>query len=37
MVRDWEQGRRNPDRAARTLLLVIDRNPKAVERALSAA
>ena len=37
MVRDWEQKRRNPDRAARTLLLVIDRNPKAVELALSAA
>jgi len=37
MVRDWEQKRRNPDRAARTLLMVIDSNPRAVERALSAA
>ncbi len=33
-VRDWEQRRRNPDPAARTLLLVIDREPLAVERAL---
>jgi putative transcriptional regulator len=33
-VRDWEQRRRNPDRIARTLLLVIDRNPEAVEQAL---
>ena len=33
-VQDWEQGRRVPDRAARVLLTVIDRNPKAVERAL---
>jgi putative transcriptional regulator len=37
MVRDWEQKRRNPDRAARTLLLVIESNPEAVERALNAA
>jgi putative transcriptional regulator len=36
-VRDWEQNRRNPDPAARTLLLVIDREPEAVERALAAA
>ncbi|MGH6661518.1 MAG: helix-turn-helix domain-containing protein [Rhodospirillales bacterium] len=34
-VQDWEQGRRVPDRAARVLLTVIDRNPKAVERALA--
>ncbi|MCC7045286.1 MAG: helix-turn-helix domain-containing protein [Alphaproteobacteria bacterium] len=33
-VQDWEQDRRRPDRAARTLLRVIDANPKAVERAL---
>ena len=33
-VQDWEQGRRVPDRAARVLLTVIERNPKAVERAL---
>lgn len=36
-VRDWEQGRRRPDPAARTLLLVIDREPEAVDRALRAA
>jgi len=34
-LRDWEQGRRNPDRTARILLTVIARNPKAVEDALS--
>lgn len=33
-VQDWEQGRRTPDRAARVLLTVIDRDPEAVERAL---
>src|SRR5687767_2947283 len=26
-VQDWEQGRRRPDRAARVLLAVIDREP----------
>ena len=36
-VRDWEQRRRRPDPAARTLLIVIDREPQAVERALRAA
>ena len=36
-VRDWEQRRRNPEPAARTLLLVIDREPLAVERALGFA
>lgn len=36
-LRDWEQGRRRPDPAARTLLLVIDREPAAVERALAQA
>jgi putative transcriptional regulator len=35
-VRDWEQGRRQPDRAARVLLMVIKREPEAVARALSA-
>lgn len=35
-VRDWEQGRRQPERAARVLLLIIDRETKAVERALAA-
>lgn len=34
-VRDWEQGRRRPEKAARTLLLVIDREPEAVARALA--
>ncbi|HEY5411835.1 MAG TPA: helix-turn-helix domain-containing protein [Caulobacteraceae bacterium] len=34
-VRDWEQGRARPVAAARTLLLVIDREPEAVERALT--
>jgi putative transcriptional regulator len=36
-LRDWEQGRRNPDRAARILLSVIEHEPKAVDRALEAA
>jgi putative transcriptional regulator len=35
-VRDWEQGRRQPDRAARVLLSVIAREPEAVRRALSS-
>lgn len=35
-VQDWEQGRRVPDRAARVLLTVIDRDPDAVVRALCA-
>ncbi|MGY2048915.1 helix-turn-helix domain-containing protein [Methylobacterium sp. JK268] len=35
-VRDWEQKRRIPDPAARTLLIVIDKEPDAVERALSS-
>ncbi len=33
-LQDWEQGRRVPDRAARVLLTVIDRDPEAVVRAL---
>ena len=33
----WEQDRRRPDPAARALLTVIERDPDAVERALSAA
>ena len=33
-LQDWEQGRRTPDRAARVLLTVIERNPEAVVRAL---
>jgi len=35
-LQNWEQGRRIPDGAARTLLMVISREPKAVERALRA-
>ncbi len=35
-VKDWEQKRRRPEAAARILLTVIDREPDAVERALSA-
>jgi putative transcriptional regulator len=34
IVRDWEQGRAQPTAAARTLLLVIAREPEAVDRAL---
>ncbi len=33
-LRDWEQGAREPDSAARTLLRVIEREPEAVVRAL---
>lgn len=33
-VKDWEQGRRQPERSARILLKVIEREPKAVARAL---
>lgn len=36
-VEGWEQGRRQPDPAARVLLTVIERNPEAVEQALTAA
>jgi putative transcriptional regulator len=34
-VQDWEQGRRRPDRAARVLLTIIDREPEAVDRVLA--
>lgn len=36
-LRHWEHGRRVPEGPARAYLLVIDRAPKAVEKALSAA
>lgn len=36
-LRDWEQGRVEPDQAARAYLKVIARNPKAVREALEAA
>ena len=35
-LQDWEQGRAQPDGPARSYLLVIDREPKAVARALAA-
>ncbi len=34
-LRDWEQGRRRPEGPARALLMVIQHEPKAVERALA--
>ena len=34
-LQEWEQGRRVPDRAARILLAVIEREPEAVVRALA--
>jgi putative transcriptional regulator len=34
-LRDWEQRRSNPDSAARAYLRVIEKEPEAVERALS--
>lgn len=36
-LRHWEQGVRQPDGPARAYLLVIDRAPKAVQKALHAA
>ena len=33
-LRDWEQGRKDPDAAARAYLVVIGRNPSAVAEAL---
>ena len=36
-VRDWEQGRYQPDQAARSYLTVIEREPDMVARALEAA
>jgi putative transcriptional regulator len=33
-LRDWEQGRKEPDAAARAYLKVIGRNPSAVSKAL---
>jgi len=34
-IQDWEQGRRIPDRAARVLLTVIEKDPETVERAIA--
>lgn len=36
-VRDWEQGRYQPDQAARTLLRVIEKEPGTVKRVLESA
>lgn len=36
-IQEWEQGRRCPTGAARAFLVVIDREPEAVRRALTAA
>ena len=36
-LRHWEQGRRVPEGPTRAYLLVIDRNPQAVRKALRAA
>lgn len=36
-VRDWEQGRARPLAASRVLLVVIDKEPEAVQRALQVA
>jgi putative transcriptional regulator len=36
-LQDWEQGRSEPDQAARAYLTVIAREPEAVRRALQAA
>jgi putative transcriptional regulator len=35
-LRDWEQGRVEPDQAARAYLTVITREPEAVRKALSS-
>ena len=34
-LQEWEQGRRRPESAVRAYLTVIDRNPEAVEKALT--
>ncbi len=34
-IRDWEQGKKQPDSAARVLLWVIEMNPEAVDQALA--
>jgi len=36
-LRGWEQGRRSPPLASRNFLLVIDKQPRAVEEALAHA
>ena len=34
-LREWEQGRRNPERSTRILLAIIAENPKMVEKTLA--
>jgi putative transcriptional regulator len=34
-LRDWEQGRRRPERSARILLKIVENEPEAVTRALA--
>lgn len=34
-LRDWEQGRRQPDRSAQVLLSLIDREPETIRRLLA--
>ena len=35
-VRDWKQGRRRPERSARILLKIVQKEPEAVTRALAS-
>jgi putative transcriptional regulator len=35
-VQDWEQGRRQPERSARILLKIVQKEPEAVTRALAS-
>ncbi|MBI2716409.1 MAG: hypothetical protein HYX37_18470 [Rhizobiales bacterium] len=35
-VRDWEQGRRRPERSARILLKIVQKEPKAMTCALAS-
>ncbi len=35
-VRNWEQGTRRPEKAARILLALVDRHPKAVRQTIEA-
>jgi putative transcriptional regulator len=34
-LRDWEQGRRQPERAAQVLLALIDKEPETIQRILA--
>ncbi len=35
-VKEWETGRRTPDRSARVVLKIVEHEPEAVRRALAA-